>query len=202
MTKRPGIKVTAAELLAKLSADPKHLAEQEARDRQLVDRARRLQMEERPVIDELREVGVNVNSVWDLVNTAASYERGIPILLKHLKQPYSDTTKEGIARALAVREARRAWPVLVSEYINAPRGTRTKDGLAVAIAAVATDDVMEELIQIIKDRFHGASRVLLLKPLRKSRSLAAKEALEYFATDPDLATEIHSWRGSKSSRSH
>jgi len=71
---------------------------------------------------ELREVGLDVKSVWDLINAPARYEQAIPVLLQHLRLPYSDRIREGIARALAVPDARHAWPTLVAEFKNAPMG--------------------------------------------------------------------------------
>jgi hypothetical protein len=69
-----------------------------------------------------------------------------------------------------------------------------KSGLAVALAATATEDVMDRLIDLAKDRSHGSSRLLLLKALRRSKSTVAKRAIEELASDPDLAKEIASWK--------
>jgi hypothetical protein len=141
-----------------------------------------------------------VNSVWDLVNTSTRYAEIIPILLKHLKLPYSDRTKEGIVRALAVPDARTAWPILVTEYRKAPIGDENgirlggKDGLAAALSATATDAVMDELVALAKDRAQGDSQLLLLRGLRKSKSQIARRALEELASDPALSKEIASWQ--------
>jgi hypothetical protein len=86
---------------------------------------------------------------------------------------------------------------LVTEYLNAPAGNESsgaKSGLATALAATATDEVMDDLIALAKDPSRGVSRVLLLKALRKSKSALAKSAIEELASDPDLRKEIASWR--------
>lgn len=199
MTKRKH-PVTAAELAARLQADPEFVAKQQERERERMERSVRFRVEQEPILAELREIGWDVSSVWDLVNTSNPYSEAIPVLLKHLLLPYSDRTREGIARALAVPDARYAWPILVAEYRKAPMGQENgirldaKSGLAVALAATATDKVMDELIAIAKDRSHGSSRLLLLRALRKSKSAAAKQAIEELASDPDLKKEIASWR--------
>jgi hypothetical protein len=159
----------------------------------------RLRVEEEPILIDLRAVGWDVNSVWDLVNTSIPYPEAIPILLKHLTQPYSDRIKEGIARALAVPDAKDAWPLLVAEYLKAPMGEENgirldaKSGLAVALSVTATDEVIEQLISLAKDTSNGDSRLLLLRALRKSRMVVAKSALEELAGDPALKKEIASW---------
>ncbi|WP_447406153.1 hypothetical protein, partial [Clostridium perfringens] len=65
-----------------------------------------------------------------------------------------------------------------------------KNGLAVALSAIAGDSVIEELVGLVKDPTNGESRVLLLQGLRKSSSTAAREALAELASDPALAKEI------------
>ncbi len=192
--------LSAADLTARLQADPDFLARKQERERERAERSAGLRTEEEPILAELREVGWNVNSVWELVNTSTPYREAIPILLRHLLLPYSDRTREGIARALAVSDARDAWPTLAAAYCNAPHGQENgirldaKSGLAVALAAIATEDVLDELITLAKDRSQSRSRVLLLKALRKSKSAKAKRAIDELASDPDLEKEIASWR--------
>jgi hypothetical protein len=178
-----------------------------AREQERNERSARLRLEEEPILADLRSVGWNVESVWDLVNTSTKYPEAVPILLKHLLLPYSDRTRAGIARALAVPDAKDAWPTLVAEYRKAPTGTGiiasgetkefnlgAKDGLACAVAASATASMIEELIVLAKDRSLGSSRLLLLRKLRRSKNPSAKKALDELASDPDLTKEIASWK--------
>lgn len=83
-----------------------------------------MRVEEEPILAELRGVGWNVESVWALVNPSTRYAEAIPIVLKHLSLSYSDRTRDGIARALAVPEPemQKARPTLVEEYRKAPMG--------------------------------------------------------------------------------
>jgi hypothetical protein len=198
--------VTAAELDARLRADPEFQARKRERDAALAERVARLQEEQAPIVADLKAV-VSLNRLSDLIIRSAPYPAAIPILLKHLVLPYSDPTRETLARFLAVPDARYAWPIFVAEYRKAPFGyvngirrTGAKDGLAVALAATATDSTIDELIALAKDRSHGASRLLLLRALRRSRSDAAKQAIQELSTDPDLEKEIASWRKRKGRR--
>ncbi|MBI1754601.1 MAG: hypothetical protein HY014_18470 [Acidobacteria bacterium] len=188
--------ISLAELKAKLEINPEFIAQRKAREDEHARRSLALQAEEEPILEELRAAGWNVKSVWELVNTSASYASIIPILLKHLKFPYSDNTREGIARALAVPDSKFAWNTIVFEYRNTPLkggASLVKDGLAVALAVIATDEVINTVIDLVKDTSHGTSRILLLRALKKSRSSAAKNALVELSSDPDLAKEIASW---------
>ncbi|KAB8060432.1 hypothetical protein GCN74_09145 [Janthinobacterium sp. FT14W] len=169
----------------------------------------RIRVEAAPLLAELHAVGLKIKSVGDLIGRAERYEAAIPILLKHLQMPYSDVIKETIARSLAVPEpaVMKAWPMLVDEYRNAPMGwgikgpgdtkefrLGAKDGLACALSIAVTNETMEELIDLVKDRTQGESRILLLSALRKSSNPLAQQAIEELSSDPDLAKEIASWR--------
>jgi hypothetical protein len=184
---------TAAELMAELNADPDFLLRQrernEARQRQEAD----LRLAQQPLLDELRSVGLAVHSVWDLVNTTNPYPQAIPILLKHLQLPYPDRVREGIARALAVPEARSGWQILVDQFQRDEdrSGLGAKAGLAAAIAAVADDNVLDDVIELLADPQHGQNRLLLVTAVARSSLPRAREALIALSSDPALADEIH-----------
>jgi hypothetical protein len=154
-------------------------------------------------VDELRRAGIELECLADLVNRSVPYPVAIPILLKHLSLPYSDVTRETLARAIAVPDARYAWPVLAAAYREAPthseNGMRSgaKSGLACALTATVTEAVIDELVAVAKDRSNGDSRLLLLRGLKKSKSAIARQALEELASDPALSKEIASWRKRK-----
>lgn len=173
-------------------------------------RVERISIEVRPVINDLRSVGVSVTSISDLICTSVPYPSAVPVLLHHLTQPYSDAVKEGIARALAVPHplVQDAWPLLIDEYRRAPSGLgfltngdsrqlplRAKDGLACALAAAVTEKTLGDLIALAKDPTHGPSRLLLLSPLkrRRNRDPMVRRAVEELRKDPELIKEIDSW---------
>src|SRR5262252_3641971 len=104
-------RITAEALLKQLHADPEWVAAREQEDRIRAERAAQLRAAEAPVILALRDVGVEVDSVWDLVNTSRPYPEAIAVLVDQVRKPYPDKVSEGIGRALAVPEARDYWQV-------------------------------------------------------------------------------------------
>jgi hypothetical protein len=188
MTKKKPI--TADELLAQLNADPQWVADQAKREDDRRRRAAELARAEAPVVNDLRLAGFAIDSVYDLVNTKSSYPRAVPILLGHLERAYPDVIREGIARALAVPDARVGWDLLIRLYRSEPAMTSFKQGLAVAIANTADDEVIEEVIALARDVRHGESRLLLLRALERSRDPQATEALREFAVDPVFEKEV------------
>lgn len=115
-------------------------------------------MAQAPLLEELGAVGIQVESAWELVIRSAPYPHpeALPILLEHLSRPYPSSVREGIARALAVPEARFAWNDLVRLFQQETEKD-AKDGLAVAISNIANDNdiLLGELIQLAKNAKMG-----------------------------------------------
>ena len=147
---------------------------------------------EAPLVAALRDAGVTVASVWDLVNTAEPYTHVLPILLEHLQRPYPDRIKEGIGRAMAVRESKFAWSTLLKlfrqSFEQEPNGVKWAIGCA--LAAAADDEVMSDVIALFCDPRHGENRLAFVDALRRSRNAAARAAMEEAREDPQLAREM------------
>ncbi|MGJ5046492.1 hypothetical protein ACQR09_05460 [Bradyrhizobium oligotrophicum] len=181
--------ITADELLKRLHADSDWLAEERERERAFAQRQAEHSLGEAPLVADLRSAGIPVSSVWDLVNDRRRWPQSFPILLAHLDRPYPDAICDGIARALADPELRFAWHILADHYAKAARGSRTEQGLAVALANSADDEVMPELIALVRNASFGGSRGLLLDALTRSRLSLVDEALHEFLQVPTLAKE-------------
>jgi hypothetical protein len=181
--------MTAGELMAKLNADPAFVSR---RAKQEAERQRRdsdLGRAEEPLVADLRAAGYEVESVWDLVNGPDPYLTAVPLLLDHLPRPYPGPVREGIARALALPEAKSAWNLLTRMF-REEQDKRARDGLAVAIAAASDDEVIRDVIAFARDRRYGPSRLLLLSALERSSDSRARATLMELGTDPELKKEI------------
>lgn len=181
--------VTAEELMTRLRSDPEWLAREERSNAELRERELESARIQAPLIADLESVGWHVTSVWDLVNTAARYPEALPVLLDHLQRDYPAGIREGIARAMAVRDARFAWPVL-RQLFEETEDRRVKDGLAVALAASADRTVLGEVMELLREPRHGPCRLFLLKTVRRLRSPDANDLLRSLLDDPQLAKEV------------
>ena len=101
-------RMTAEEHEAILRADPEWVRRDAEREAKLKREEAELNAEEQPLVRDLLDAGFIVDSVWDAVNSSQSYAAAIPVLTKHLLLPYHTRIREGIARALTVKEARGA----------------------------------------------------------------------------------------------
>lgn len=128
--------------------------------------ARKLATAEVPLVEALRGVGAEVDSVWDLVNAKGVYLPAIPVLVEHIKRDYPHQITEGIARALATRHAWPYWDLLLEVYKTAHH-SGPRQGAACAVAAAATEANIRALMEVIGDEAYGSSRVLLMAPLAR-----------------------------------
>lgn len=147
---------------------------------------------EAPLVNELNAAGAQVSSVWDLVNTKAKYPQLLPILFAHLDRPYPQRVREGIARALAVREARLLWSALVDRYLAEADTSANgmKWALHLAIAAAADGTVLDSLVRLACDRRHGRNRAFFIDALARIDDPRSRAAIAELASDPDLAGDI------------
>lgn len=156
--------VGAAELMAQLAKDQEYWKAAAGRESELQERVSMWREAERPIIEDLRRAGVYVTSVWDLVNTAEPYPTALPVLVEHLERGgYPDRVTEGVARALAVQPARVYWQRLRDLYVQTA-GRDAAEGLAVALAASATSENLNDLLGLLGDESRGSIRIHFIRP--------------------------------------
>lgn len=71
-------KITAAELMKKLNADPDWVARKAAQDQLRLQRSAEFQKAAEPIVAELQSAGIRFQSLSELANTAERYEAAIP----------------------------------------------------------------------------------------------------------------------------
>jgi hypothetical protein len=153
----PSQEITAAELVNKLKNDPEFLQRQRKKDRHFEALKLKFEAAEKPLVQALKDVGVSVNSVWDLVNRKQTDAKAIPILLDHLRHPYPYRVREGIARALTEKVAGKSvFRALVDEYSKVPESADAaqhgfKWALGNAIAVVAKKDDFDERMLLSRE---------------------------------------------------
>jgi hypothetical protein len=160
------------------------------------DSRSQLESESLRVAAALREIGLDVADVYDLVNSDVRYPEAIPVLMELLPEVKHPRMKEGIARALTVREAcPQAGRLLLSEFVAHPMGTKSEQhgkwALGNALSVVADDSIFEQLVEVVQDGRHGWARSGMVGALaRMTKNRGATEAvLSRLLEDNDTATQ-------------
>ncbi len=143
------------------------------RERQWAEHAAMLTKDAEPLVAALTAAGWpegvrqcgDTRSEWDLVNTAVPYPHLLSTLAEHLTRPYHKRTKEGIARALAVKEARGTHiPRVLMEELKketAPNEDRNSYRWALinSLVTVGDSSLLEEVRTLLDDPRYEAVRI-------------------------------------------
>lgn len=150
------------EIMQELENDKEYLALKAAKDKEFNRLEKMFAQDEVDLVNELNDIGFDVGSVWDFVNTDNSYYRAKGILLNHLELKHHPRILAGIARALAVPEFaddERLWTTLIKMYLNTlpdseiekaeERGLQ--QGIATALSVLTTPSRLEALKKLLKE---------------------------------------------------
>ena len=170
---------------------PRTPSENEEKERIRDELTNAVRLQAKLLFNELAEVGIRIESVWDLVNTSASYPEAIPILIKHLSKPYYYRNKEGIVRALAVKEAKGiANKAVMEEYRRLPKEDPNQPWIfhyrwafGNTMSVIVTKDDLSDLIEIVLDKRNGESRTGFIAALAKIKSPKVIEVLHKLEND-------------------
>lgn len=171
----------AREFLEQLASDAQYQALSAEKERQWAEQAAMLRHDEIPLVDALTEAGWppdvrqcgEARSVWDLVNTAVSYPHLLETLSDHIQRPYHKRTREGIARALAVREARgtNVPRVLLDELkkeVDPNEGPNSyRWALINTLVSIGDPSFVEEVRELLEDPRYASVRVDLQRLVKR-----------------------------------
>ena len=136
------------------------------------------------------------------------YPTGLPIILDHLRKPYSDLTKARMVEALLFTKnsyCQAVWPEVASIYTATPNESKPyNDGslpecdsyqkliLANVLIKQYLPKRFDAVLELVRDRRNGETRLILLTPLFRVRNRRpeAMKILQELKEDPQLATEI------------
>ncbi|MBK8726816.1 MAG: hypothetical protein IPL96_12425 [Holophagaceae bacterium] len=185
--------MTASDLMARLENDPEWVKQRNERERIHAEKVALNLAAEKPLVDALRDVGLNIGSLNDLIQLEKPYPEAIPVLMEYMDREHSDHVRGCIALALAVPEAIGEWRKIKTAFLNDPNPTtdfsRTKWQWALALAASADDSVLGEVIELILDKNTGRDRAPLLQALLRSKDPRARAVLKELEKDPVIGAD-------------
>ncbi len=152
--------LTAQELLNQLAEDAKFQELNNANIKLREERERLLAIDETDLVEDLHQIGFEVNSIYDFVNRSTDYQEALPVLKEHLVKDYHPKILCGIARSLADKcfaKDDELWELLVDAYLNVksddlievPFDRGYEEALAVALRALATPKRRADLERMV-----------------------------------------------------
>ncbi len=190
MTKKKEDWITAEELMARLEADPAWVADRDHRHAEHQKRVEAMHAALEPLEQDLRTAGAPSRSALSSQTKPPNVHMAIPILLAHLQRTtYPPNARMEIAMLLSVPQVKPYWDLLLQLYRDEAEG-ESKHRLAWAIASIADDKLLDDVIALVRDKRHGEYRGLLLYRLEKTKDPRGRATMEELADDPDLALQI------------
>lgn len=143
------------------------------------------------IIEALGGVGIYITNVYDLVNSKEDYAKAIPILLEFIeKEKIGDLkVKEGIIRALAVKEAKgKAGKILLEEFNRLGKENGfVKWAIGSTIEVVIAPNDVDYVIPIVIDKNNGISRQMFVSALGKVKDSKVEQVLIKLLDDTDVS---------------
>ncbi len=141
------------------------------------------------VVEALRAVALPISSVWDLVNSKEAYPAAVPVLLRLLPMEMDPVLKEGIVRALTVKEARGIASLpLIDEFRKvADPDSSLKWAIGNASSVVADDAVFDQIAAIVLDKRNGRGRQMMVSALGTMTNPRAVDVAIKLLQDEDVA---------------
>lgn len=148
-----------------------------------------LKLEIKDLSQELAKIGCKYTDPWDLANTKESYPEAIDTLIKHVSKPYHDRNKEGIIRALIVKEAKgKANVALIAEYGRIAREKHNHRWvIGNAIYVIVIKDDIDSILPIVLNPENGISRQRFVLALGKIKSAKTEDILIKLLDDTEMA---------------
>src|SRR4030067_1376873 len=143
----------------------------------------------KPILNELSQAGFDVEWVSDLYNKHLNYRQVIPILLKWLLRVENKDVKVSIVRALSVPWARKtsAPRLLVNEFRRQFSDPNLQWVIGNALSVVADDELLNEIVELIRDPKNGKAREMLVISLGNMKKPEVEKILIELLEDEDLA---------------
>lgn len=141
------------------------------------------------LLEDLADVGYQVESVADLRSSGVRYRAAVPVLLRWLDRSEDTFQKEEIVRALSVPWARdEALEPLIELFRSFPPNGQEQELLRWAIGnalEVLWDDLrFDELVALAREESFGKAREMVVLGLGRSKKPEAGAVLIEFLDDP------------------
>ena len=116
------------------------------------------------LLQEVRDKGVEIDNIYDLMKIDHKYKDLIPILLKHLKATDDEDEKDFIVRCLCVKGFTEASKPLIHAFYQA-KNPSYKWSIGNTLSEIRDKDVLPDLLTIVQEKEHGSARQMIVDGL-------------------------------------
>lgn len=142
------------------------------------------------LLKEIRDKGVEIESINDLMYINKNYKDLIPILLKYLNIFRKENEKAFIVSCLGVKGFTEATNSLINEFHNSSDNSELKWTIGNTMSLILDKNSEDAMIKIVQKKEHGDSRQMFVIALGKLKSKKALPILLKLINDPDVSGHV------------
>ena len=133
--------------------------------------------EEKNFLKDLEKIGYKLFTIYELVLIMEKDKKVVPIVLKYLSKIEDENIKTHLAYFLAVKNYKEASEKLIKEFYNA-KTNEYKIALSKALSTIYNKDILNELLEIAKNKEYKDVNFPIIFTLRKYRDRRVKMFFE------------------------
>ena len=133
--------------------------------------------EEKNFLKELEKIGHKLFTIYELVLITEKDKKVVPIILKYLSKIEDENIKTHLAYFLAVKNYKEASEKLIKEFYKA-KTDEYKIALSKALSTIYNKDILNELLEIAKNKEYKDVNFPIIFTLRKYRDKRVKMFFE------------------------
>ena len=133
--------------------------------------------EEKEFLQDLEKIGYKFFTIYELVLITEKDKKIVPVILKYLSKIEDENIKTHLAYFLAVKNYKEASEKLIKEFYNA-KTNEYKIALSKALSTIYNKDVLNELLEIAKNKEYKDVNFPIIFTLRKYRDRRVKMFFE------------------------
>lgn len=138
------------------------------------------------LLKEIRDQGVEIENINDLIYINRKHKYLIPILLKYLNKFQKENDKMFIVRCLGVRGFIEATNSLISEFYNSSDNSGLKWAIGNTMSLILDKNILDTMIEIVQQKEHGIARQMFVVALGKMKDDRVIPVLLELLNDSDL----------------
>lgn len=142
-------------------------------------------LDKEKLLQDVKEKGIEISSINDLMRINMKYRELVPILLMYLSDISDESDKEFIVRCLGVKGFVEASKPLISEFYKSKNITY-KWAIGNSLAIISDIDSIPELIKIAQAKEHGIARQMVVEGLGVYKNDDIKAVLISLLNDDEV----------------
>jgi HEAT repeat protein len=144
---------------------------------------------------DLKSVGVIIHEdIYELVNSREKYTEAIPILINLLPKIEESSLKEGLIRALSIKEAKGiADRILIEEFNKDSLNSYLRWAIGNALRFTLSKENLEGALEIASNKRFGSDRQEILTAISKFKDGRVEQILIDSLDDDEIA--VHAIQG-------